>query len=88
MYPYQGVQVGELLAAQSRIAQQRRVIIHPPKVAVVGNPVQGERLVGAGGASRQAQVEVVLRLQKLVRGAVAVGVGILEVQDVPQRVFA
>jgi hypothetical protein len=79
-------QLGQLPALDSGRRQQAPVVAHVGEVARVGQPVERRGDGGGGGPARQAQRQVVDRLEE--RGGAPVDVGplALQVEQVPERV--
>ena len=63
------LEIGQFLAIDARHLDQPVVVGHAVDVAVVGDPVQGDGVVRGRKLAGQPQVQVVLRLQELVRRA-------------------
>ena len=81
-------QVRELRAIDARDGEQRRVVVDVAEIAVVGEPVQGDRVERRRGDTGELEVQPVLRLQVLPGRARRFGLVLLQPQDVRDRVLA
>ncbi len=67
------LQIGQLLALDPRQFQQAIAVDDLRDVAIVGDPVQDNGIIRCRKLARQAQIEVVLGLKKLVSGSIDFG---------------
>ena len=81
-------QVGELGAIDAEQAQQIGVVVDAREVAVVGDPVQHDRVERGRAPAGQLEVEPVLRLEVLPRRARERRLRAPEPEDVRDRVLA
>ncbi len=81
-------QVRERARVDAERGEQHGLIVDGADVAVVGDPVQRDRVVPGGGAAGETEVQVVLRLEEQRGVADDVRAMALQPQDVPHRVLA
>ncbi len=83
-----GHELGELRALHRGQPQQRGIVADPVGAAVVGQPVQRDRVVGRRGPAGEPQVQPVFRLQEQVGAAIGLRLLVLQPQNVRDGVLA
>ena len=79
---------GNCDAVDAEQLHQSRVVVDAREIAVVGDPVQHDRVVGGRAPTGELEVEPVLGLEVLPRRAREIGVRAPEPQDVRDRILA
>lgn len=81
-------EVGEFVAVNGGEGDEFVMVDDVGDVAVVGEPVKGDRFVRGGELTGKAEVEVIFWFEEFVGLAVDVGVLVFDVEDVGDGIFA
>jgi hypothetical protein len=82
------LKVGKFRAVDPDQPEQSLVVADVADVAVVGHPMDGNRIVRGGKLSGQAQADVINRFQKFERPPVGFGLVLFEMENVRDGIFA